>query len=174
MVDLGLLAVAKRRFVRLGRRVGVRGELERENVRDDGLRRAEGPDDDGGLDGLLGYQELDGDVLLRLGTVVLAAWTAYVGEPEGSTYNLDRSLARVLCFQNERRLQARLRLFQEKEDLVRPLPLAIVLGRQEDLGRVCAPERNSLRKGRRRTQSGTVRVRMPTVGEAGAGRRTSP
>lgn len=61
-------------------------------------------------------------------------------------HNLHNSLPRVLGGQGERRLQPRVLVLEHHKQLVRALPLAIVLRSQGNLKSIGAPERNRFRE----------------------------
>lgn len=66
MVDLRLLAVAKRLWDGWGCRGSIRLDINIKCVGNETLRRAKRADDDGRMEGLAGNEELGGKVLLGL------------------------------------------------------------------------------------------------------------
>ena len=144
MVNLGLLAVAERLLVRGGRGVRIRLDLDLEDRRVEALGRAERGDDDGRLERLGGGEKLDGKVLVRLEAARVSS--SSTTRRSTSPYNLNSGPASLLDCQREGRFKARLWLLQHQERLVRPLRLAIVLGRQEQLQRVGGSEGDGFRE----------------------------
>lgn len=66
VVGLGLLAVPQRRLVGAERCVLVERYVQVKCGHEESLGRAEGADDDGRLEGVLGSQKLDGEIFVRL------------------------------------------------------------------------------------------------------------
>lgn len=144
MVNLGTLSISQRRLV--GRRsAGVALDVDVKDGRDNGLGRAKGAQNDLGLEGLLGLEKLDGEVLVSLyrehihklaASFVfrLRLFIVDVGRGRGGCpYNFDGSLAGFLNGQGKRRLEPGLDLAEDEEGLVRALGLTGLLGREGQL-----------------------------------------
>lgn len=169
MVDLLELAVAQGLLVDEG--LDVVGGARHLDVEDGSLeaggRCAERGQHHGGLEGLRGDGELDGEVGLFLYVCVcvgglLLEYTRYtlIGSffffspgRASKTYDLDDGLSIVLDREREGGLEAARGFTQDQEGLVRSLGLAVLLGRQEDLQWLGAAEGDGLGGGRRLAES---------------------
>lgn len=132
-MDSGLLAIAQRGGNDRRGCVGVLLDVDVEDIGNGTLCRAKGSNNNSCVDWIRGYEELDGNVFLRLYTqsslVRQSELRASLYNRIIVTYNLEFRLAAVLNTHWEGSLESTL-VLQQQEGLMRPLRLATVLRRQ--------------------------------------------
>lgn len=149
MVDFGQLSISDGLLVLRRGRGRVIDKVDVEDGADEAFRRAEGADDDAGVERLLGEEVLNREFFARLyqkkkkkrenksvGRTSLIWTIVYLGGCEG-TYDLNDCLSTLLDCKGKWSLETCILLFNNDKSLMRLLWLSVLLGLQHHFDGIC-------------------------------------